>query len=68
MLRVRRKANGDVVFILSGRIDKEHIVELEAIIASDVNKPPPIWLHGDQTEPRFPEWAISKKGKRLNMD
>jgi anti-anti-sigma regulatory factor len=35
MLRVRRKANGDVVFTLSGQIDKEHIVELEALIAAE---------------------------------
>jgi hypothetical protein len=35
MLRVRRTANGDVVFTLSGRIDNEHIVELEAVIAAE---------------------------------
>jgi hypothetical protein len=35
MLRVRRTANGDVVFALSGRIDNEHIVELEAVIAAE---------------------------------
>jgi anti-anti-sigma regulatory factor len=35
MLRIGRKANGDVVFTLSGRIDKEHIVELEALIAAE---------------------------------
>jgi anti-anti-sigma regulatory factor len=35
MLRVRRTANGDVVFILSGRIDEEHIVELEALLAAE---------------------------------
>ena len=35
MLRIHRKANGDVVFTLSGRIDKEHIAELEALIAAE---------------------------------
>jgi hypothetical protein len=35
MLRVRRKANGDVVFSLSGRIDKEDIVGLEALIRGE---------------------------------
>jgi anti-anti-sigma regulatory factor len=36
MLRVRRKANADVVFTLSGRIGAEHIVELEALVAAEV--------------------------------
>ena len=35
MLRIQKKANGEVVFILSGRIDKEHIVELETLIAAE---------------------------------
>ena len=35
MLRIGRKANGDVVFTLSGRIDKEHIAELEALIGAE---------------------------------
>ena len=35
MLRIRRKANGDTAFILSGRIDQEHIAELEALIAAE---------------------------------
>jgi anti-anti-sigma regulatory factor len=35
MLRVRRMANGDVVFALIGRIDKEHIAELEALIGAE---------------------------------
>ncbi len=35
MLRIHRTANGDVVFTLSGRIDKEHIAELEALIAAE---------------------------------
>ena len=35
MLRIRRRANGDVVFILSGRIDKEDVAELEGLIAAE---------------------------------
>jgi anti-anti-sigma regulatory factor len=35
MLRIHRKVNGDVVFTLSGQIDKEHIAELEALIAAE---------------------------------
>jgi hypothetical protein len=35
MLRVRRKANGDVVFSLSGRLDKENIGELEVLIRAE---------------------------------
>jgi hypothetical protein len=35
MLRIQRTANGDIVFTLSGRIDKEHIPELEALIAAE---------------------------------
>jgi anti-anti-sigma regulatory factor len=34
-LRIQRKANGDVVFSLSGRIDNEHIAELEALISAE---------------------------------
>jgi hypothetical protein len=35
MLRIQRRENGDVVFTLSGRIDKEHITELETLIAAE---------------------------------
>ena len=35
MLKIHRKANGDVVFALSGRMDNEHIAELEALIAAE---------------------------------
>jgi anti-anti-sigma regulatory factor len=35
MLRIQRKANRDVVFTISGRIDKEHVAELEALIAAE---------------------------------
>jgi hypothetical protein len=36
MLRIRRKENGEVVFTLSGQLHKEHIAELEALIAAEV--------------------------------
>jgi len=35
MLRIDRKAEGDVVFTLSGRIDKEHIAELQSLINAE---------------------------------
>lgn len=35
MLRIQRTANGDVAFTLSGRLDKEHIADLEALIAKE---------------------------------
>jgi anti-anti-sigma regulatory factor len=35
MLRILRTANGDVVFTLSGRIDKEHVAELEQLIGAE---------------------------------
>jgi anti-anti-sigma regulatory factor len=35
MLRIHRKENGDVVFRLSGRIDTEHIAELQTLIAAE---------------------------------
>ena len=35
MLRIQRSANGQVVFTLSGRIDKEDIAELEALIGAE---------------------------------
>ena len=35
MLRIQRTANGDVVFTLSGRIDREHVAELEALIVAE---------------------------------
>jgi hypothetical protein len=36
MLRIQRKENGEVVFALSGQIHKEHIAELEALLAGEV--------------------------------
>jgi anti-anti-sigma regulatory factor len=35
MLRIHKTTNGDVVFTLSGRIDKEDIAELEALIGAE---------------------------------
>ncbi len=35
MLKIQRSANGDVVFTLSGRLDKEHIDELDALLQSE---------------------------------
>jgi anti-anti-sigma regulatory factor len=35
MLRIHRKDNRDVIFTLSGRIDKENIAELEALISGE---------------------------------
>lgn len=37
MLRIQRLSNGQVVFALSGRIDEEHIAELETLIRSEAN-------------------------------
>jgi anti-anti-sigma regulatory factor len=35
MFRIHRKANGSVVFSLSGRLDAEHIPELETLIGAE---------------------------------
>ena len=35
MLRIHKTTNGDVVFTLSGRIDKEDVAELEAVIGAE---------------------------------
>jgi hypothetical protein len=37
MLRIQRSANGEVVFTLSGRMDEEDMVQLEALIRSEAN-------------------------------
>jgi anti-anti-sigma regulatory factor len=37
MLRIRRSSNGEVHFALSGRLDKEHVVELESLIRAEGN-------------------------------
>jgi anti-anti-sigma regulatory factor len=35
MLRIRRSANGEAVFTLSGRLDDEDVAELETLITSE---------------------------------
>ena len=37
MLKIQRTSNGQVVFALSGRMDEEHIAELETLIRSGTN-------------------------------
>jgi anti-anti-sigma regulatory factor len=37
MLKIQRTSNGQVVFALSGRIDEEHIAELETYIRAEAN-------------------------------
>jgi hypothetical protein len=38
MLKIQRTSNGQVVFALSGRMDEEHIAELETLIRSETNE------------------------------
>ncbi len=38
MLKIQRTSNGQVVFALSGRMDEEHIAELETLIRSEANR------------------------------
>ena len=35
MLKIQRKANGDVVFTLSGRLQADNVSELSALLASE---------------------------------
>jgi anti-anti-sigma regulatory factor len=35
MLKVQRKANGDVVFTVSGRLDADNVGELSALVAAE---------------------------------
>ncbi len=35
MFRIHRSQNGEVVFSISGRLDAEHIAELETVIAAE---------------------------------
>ena len=37
MLRIQRSENGEVVFTLSGQMDREPIAELETLISSEEN-------------------------------
>jgi hypothetical protein len=39
MLRIQRSSNGQVVFTLSGRMDEEHIAELDTLIRSEGHGP-----------------------------
>ena len=49
MLRIHRKANGHVVFVLSGRIDEENIAELETLIGTEARDRPIILDLRDMT-------------------
>jgi hypothetical protein len=40
MLKIRRSANGQVVFALSGRMAQDNIAELEALITSEAKGRP----------------------------
>src|SRR3954471_23196364 len=40
MLRIQRTVDGLVVLSLGGRIDQEHIAELETLIAAEAKGPP----------------------------
>jgi len=40
MLKIRRSANGQVVFALSGRMAQDDMTELEALISSEANDRP----------------------------
>jgi anti-anti-sigma regulatory factor len=37
MLKIRRTSNGHVVFALCGRMDEEHIAELEALLQAETD-------------------------------
>jgi hypothetical protein len=37
MLKIQRTSNGQVVFSLSGRMDEEHIAELQTLIELEAN-------------------------------
>jgi hypothetical protein len=37
MLKIQRISNNQVVFVLSGRMDQEHMAELEALIRSETD-------------------------------
>jgi hypothetical protein len=38
MLKIHRLANGEVVFTLSGRLDEEHVTELDALLRTEGNR------------------------------
>ncbi len=35
MLRIERTASGDVLIIISGRLDRDHVAELEGLIGAE---------------------------------
>jgi hypothetical protein len=39
MLKIQRTSNGQVVFALSGRMDEEHLPELETLVRSETGGP-----------------------------
>jgi hypothetical protein len=49
MLRIRRSANGQVTFTLSGRMDQDDIAELETLIGSEANGRPIVFDLKDVT-------------------
>jgi hypothetical protein len=69
LLRIHRKSNGDIIFTLSGRIDKDSIAELEALIAVE-EKDRRIILEQCETagiallncDPYVREWITGQKG------
>ena len=40
MLKIKRSSNGQVIFILAGRMNAEHISEMEALFKSEVSGRP----------------------------
>ena len=42
MLKIQRKANGDVVFTLSGRLEADNVSELSALLASEPSGRAPV--------------------------
>ena len=49
VLKIRRSANGDVVFTLSGRLGTEHIADLEDVISAEESGLPVILDLKDMT-------------------
>ena len=42
MLKIQRKANGDVVFTLSGRLEADNVSELSTLLASEPSGRAPV--------------------------
>lgn len=49
MLKIQRSSNEQVVFALSGRMEEEHIAELERLIRSEANGCPIVFDLNDLT-------------------